>query len=177
MFRDGIPALLIAVLMLTGCASDRVERSEAVELAETALVGMPVSTLLRCAGRPERTRTQADLTFLSYSAGFLAEPLGQPSGREGGIAGGRRPYGTGGDLPVSTHVRSDYCEATFVIEDDRVIDVNYTATAGLGGRRYAVCYPIIQNCLAVVQQRVPVPSPESDAEVEQQLAPEGEPAQ
>lgn len=138
---------------VAGCANPRAD--EAMR-ARDVLVGMPVETLLSCAGVPARRASVDDSDFFTYVASRTVggygptTSLGFGLGSGGGSAFGLGigvPLGGGGDMSIDT------CEATFTIRGGIVRQLRYT---GVGGASDAAqCYSIVENCLAVA----PAPPP------------------
>lgn len=138
---------------LVSCASREAEQAM---VARGALVGMPKQTLLSCAGVPPRSRTEGNVEYYTYGTGQI-RGYGPSFGVGVGVFGGSSS-GVGGGIGLDTQaaqdVASDYCEATFTIVDGRVSQVTYNTVTGFGNSRYAQCYYIVANCLAL-QQRAP----------------------
>jgi len=137
-----------AALLLAGCAT--ANRGEMALAARGALIGLPVSDLLSCAGVPERSRTVDNVDYFTYGSGQLVEYPGTTVGLGFGTYGTHPYYGLGWGVPLTTEVRSDYCETTFTIVDGVVTNVNYVSASGVGTRRFSQCYYTIQNCLRPV---------------------------
>lgn len=138
------PLALLGLALLAGCAGGAEERQQA-QSAQAAVVGMPESTLLSCAGVPERSATADGTRFLTYvsrGGGWGGGPstslgLGTGSGGTGvGIGFGFPLFGGGGG-------RASECEATFAVRDGVVQQLRYGADSDL-----AQCRRIVQNCLA-----------------------------
>lgn len=133
----------VAAAFLAGCANPRAERALA---AREALVGLERTELLACAGVPNRSRVEGDTEFFTYGSELI-------EGRSrflygGGVFSGGfgRPHGQF-VLTPGTDFTSRYCEATFVLEDGVVRQVNYVAASGIGAARYEQCYFIVASCL------------------------------
>jgi hypothetical protein len=139
----------LAAALLAGCANPRAEQALA---AREALVGLERTELLACAGVPNRSRVEGDTEFFTYGSG-LVEGRGQMFYGGGVFSGGfGRPSGHF-VLTPGADFSSRYCEATFVLEDGVVRQVNYVAASGIGGARYEQCYFIIASCLDRVAAR------------------------
>jgi hypothetical protein len=152
-------AVAAALLLLAACAT--ANRGEMALAARSALIGLPKTELLSCAGVPERSRTEGNVEYFTYGSGQLVEYPGTTVGLGfGTYYGTRHPYyGLGWGVPLATEVRSDYCETTFTIVDGVVTNVNYVSASGVGTRRFSQCYYTIQNCLRPVANGAPGPAP------------------
>ena len=146
--RTLMRALSLAILLplLAACASTR---SDQAALARTALVGLPKSDLLNCAGAPWRSYLDSGVEYLTYVSQSVDGTYGTSVGLGYGFGSGRTAYGLGFGLPLGTDVRSSYCEATFRIEEGRVSGVNYVGDSGYGGQ-YSECFSIVESCLLQV---------------------------
>ena len=131
---------LVKTAVLCACASPQSERAQ---LAQQALIGMPRAQLLSCAGVPNRSRTRASAEVFTYESNRL-------HGRGGSTADafdGSGRVGTGLSVPLATEVQSEICEATFTLEQGRVVSLVYNSNrAG----RYGECVRMIDACLALV---------------------------
>ncbi len=172
-----LPLGLAGFAGLAACASN--PRSDLAELAQTALIGLPRSELLACAGVPPRSRVEGDREFWTYGSERLYAQPGPGLGIGVGLFGGSGNFGYGIGLPLyggRGDLSSSYCEATFTLENDRVTRINYAGIAGYGQTRYSQCYYIVQSCLDTVsrrsaaQQGVPPAGPQTV--VPQTLAPQ-----
>lgn len=149
-----IRALVVLAPVLAVLAACSTRSAEQAELAQTALIGLPKSTLLSCAGEPHRTRLDADGEYFTYQSERL---IGDSNGVFGGNtragvsgvfgSGSGAGVGVGIGVPLGGEIRSTYCEATFLIRDDIVRDVRYRATSGIGAERYRDCAIIVRPCL------------------------------
>ncbi len=148
----GCRRLLAVLALAAGCASPQAEQAEQ---ARTALVGLPRSELLACAGVPHRSRSDGATEYWTYGSEQLTSQPGPGFGLGVGMGvfGGSGGIGYGVGVPLYGEVSSTYCEATFVLEQDRVTRVNYVGVAGYGRSRYAQCAYIVQSCLAAQQIR------------------------
>lgn len=149
-------AALAATGALGGCANPAAD--EAL-VAQTALVGMPKETLLSCAGVPERQASVDNREFFTYrSSRLVSYPSPPPVGYYGG-GWGWPSYGYGAGWPAYGYeVNSFDCEATFSLRNGVVERVVYGGATG-GSARLGQCYAIVQNCMALVPQRMSRPSP------------------
>ena len=146
-----------ALCLLAACTAT--ERAEEAELAQQALVGLPKSTLLTCAGTPDRTRGGGDFEVLTYESRRTGTPLDdnvqvftnntRSSVVSGGITGSRLTTGS----PVRQEIQSDYCEASFTVVDGTVTDVTYRSPSGFRiagfGTQYSGCADIVASCLGI----------------------------
>ncbi|QCG90365.1 hypothetical protein E6C72_19605 [Azospirillum sp. TSH100] len=141
---------------LGGCANPAAD--EAL-VAQTALVGMPKETLLSCAGVPERQASVDNRDFFTYrSSRIVSYPGPPPVGFYGG-GWGRPYYGFGPGWPsYGYEVNSFDCEATFSLRNGVVERVVYGGATG-GSAQLGQCYAIVQNCMALIPQRIIKPSP------------------
>ncbi|HYG87793.1 MAG TPA: hypothetical protein VD978_16155 [Azospirillum sp.] len=138
-----IGAVVVGV-MLAGCAEG--PRAQLAQQAQTALVGMPKSQLLSCAGVPTRQATADGREFFTYvhGSGFAA---GGPSTSIGiGGGSGNVGVGLGFGFPLFGGGSSGFCEATFILQNDVVQQVNYSA-----GSYLPDCGSIVQNCMGAAQ--------------------------
>lgn len=136
--------LAVPLLLIGACASPQ---SNVAAIAPGILAGMPRDMLLSCAGVPHRTHTEGPREFYTYTAG---EITAYPAASFG-ISSYRNNLGFGIGVPLNDAdvVRSNYCEATFVIDNGVVTQLNYTSSTGTGAARYRECGRIVQNCVAV----------------------------
>ncbi len=138
------PLALLGVALLAGCAGDDAESRQQAAAAQSALVGMPESALLSCAGVPERSAAADGTRFFTYTArggGYGGGPstslgLGTGSGGTGVGLGFGFPLFGGGGGPRE-------CEATFAVRDGVVQQLRYGPGSDAGQ-----CQRIVQNCLA-----------------------------
>lgn len=128
---------------LAACANPAAEQAL---FAQNALVGMSKSTLLSCAGVPERQATVDNREYFTYRSSRL---VSYPSPTMGFYGGGWGPrYGYGWDWPTygGTEIASFDCDATFSLRNGVVERVVYGGASG-GTTRLGQCYAIVQNCL------------------------------
>ena len=125
--------------MLAGCADG--PQAELAQRARTSLVGMPKADLLSCAGAPVRQAEAGGREFYTYVHGS-----GYSSGPSAGIGvgggSGNVGLGLGLGFPLFGGGSAGYCEATFVLQNGVVQQVNYPAGASLSD-----CGGIVQNCV------------------------------
>ncbi|MEE8271898.1 MAG: hypothetical protein V3R98_09240 [Alphaproteobacteria bacterium] len=138
---------ILVVPWLSACASAAAERAA---LAQQALVGMPRSQLLSCAGVPERSREDPEGEYFTYENLRI---FSTPTASVGVYGGGR--YGYAFRAPLATQVESSRCEATFTLIDGRVTQLVYTSVAGGGRSRYAECAAIVDACLTAIAPSQP----------------------
>lgn len=137
-------AIIAASLLpfaLSACTSPRAEEARA---AQQVLVGMPVETLLSCAGVPNRREQAGAAEFFTYQnvtgGGRSGSSVGVGIGGGGGNIGGGLSLGIplGGGGPSG-------CVATFTVREGRVAQLVYREDAD----DTAACYAIVENCLAL----------------------------
>jgi hypothetical protein len=123
-----INVVLVAAVCLS-CASQR--RATVASRAQTELVGMAKKDLLMCAGVPIRQERVDDLEFLTYAGG-----------------------GDSTAAVVATSQRTAvgktahrYCEATFVLKEGVVQQVNYQGRTGGLFTKGEQCAFIVENCV------------------------------
>jgi hypothetical protein len=127
---------------ITACANPAADRAVT---AQSALVGMPKSVLLSCAGVPERQAAADNREFFTYHTGRI---VSYPATTGAFYPGPWRPWGYGWGWPAYTaDVRSYACEATFTLRNGVVERVVYGGGSSLGE-----CGAIVQNCLAQAPQ-------------------------
>ena len=145
--RLGLGLGLAAVAAgITACANPAADQAI---VARSALVGMQKSTLLSCAGVPERQAVADNREFFTYQTGRI---VSYPVAASSLYAAPWRPWGFGGwGWPAyASDVRSYACEATFTLRNGVVERVVYSGGSSLGE-----CGAIVQNCLAQVPQSTP----------------------
>lgn len=123
-------ALNFLILFLAGCADDSVQ---VARQARTSLLGMSELQLESCLGLPDQKVTDHKTTLFMYNA--------------------NSSHSVSLTIPVIDFVGASfngYCHATFRIEKDRVVAVNYSGDTDdpLGGGKDAVCAPIVRSCYA-----------------------------
>lgn len=140
-----LPLIAAAALLgLTACADPAADEALA---AQTALIGMPKSTLLSCAGVPERQTTSGALEYFTYRTGSVSyyapsPPIGYGWSRRGLDYDPWDYY-----PPLPGDVVDERCEATFTLAGGVVERLVYRASST------RACAAIVQNCLALVPQR------------------------
>lgn len=146
--------LLLAVgAGLAGCANPRAD--EAVR-AQDVLVGMPVETLLSCAGVPARRASIDNSEFFTYVGGRSVGYGPTTSLGFGFGSGGSSAFGIGFGVPLSGTSTYESCEATFTVRDGVVRQLRYTGVQDATDA--AQCYPIIENCLAIAPAPAGLPA-------------------
>ncbi len=139
-----------AGLGLAACANPRVD---AALFAQRALIGMPKTMLLSCAGVPARSARVDALEFFTYRADDWSGRNRTSVGVFGGS--GRSGFGFGTQVPLfETEVAGATCEATFTLRNDRVERIVYGGDPS-GIERLSLCHRIVENCLALVPQQPP----------------------
>ena len=131
---------LTGLLLAGALAACTSAASERALLARQELVGMPKAQLLSCAGVPDRSRQEANVDYFTYEN----ERIFGYGGSTVGVFGGSGHIGTGVNVPLSTRLQSEYCEATFTLVDGRVAELVYNSSRG---GRYAECARIVETCL------------------------------
>lgn len=134
----GMVGAVVGMAMLAGCADGT--RTQMAQQAQTGLVGMPKSRLLSCAGVPARQAAAEGREYYTYvhGSGYGGGPWSS-LGVAGGSGGGGVGVGIGFPLFGGS---AGYCEATFVLQNGVVQQVNYPAGANLPD-----CGSIVQNCM------------------------------
>lgn len=146
----GRPLLLAGVLLLSACATREAEEARS---AQQLLVGMPVQTLLSCAGVPDRREAVDAAEYFTYSSlGRAASSSGSSVGLGvggGSGGGGHLGVGLGIGIPLGGSRDASGCVATFTVRQSRVEQLTYRG----GSDDPAACYAIVENCLALVPGR------------------------
>lgn len=140
MTRHGLVLLAAAAAALAGCANTRAEQALA---AQTALVGMPETELLACAGVPERRAEAAPYQYLTY----VSRQLYSRPGPVVGFGGWDDHVGVDFAFPVVRDYAGVTCEATFTLRDGVVERVVYGGSAEPGYSQLSQCFNIVANCL------------------------------
>jgi len=144
-----VPSLaLIAVsaLTLTACSTRQAQEATA---AQDLLIGMPVQTLLSCAGVPDRREAVDNVEYFTYENIERRSRSGSGVNIGVGGGGGNVGVGVGFGIPL-TGGGPDGCVATFTVKDGRVARLVYRDEADSA----AACYAIVENCLAIVPGRL-----------------------
>lgn len=140
--RKALPlAAALVGLTLAGCADS--PKTQLAQRAQTSLVGMPKGQLLSCAGVPQRQAAADGREYYTYVHGS-GSGYGGPT-TSIGIGGGSSSgvgVGLGLGFPLFGGGNGGFCEATFVLQNDVVRQVNYPASANLPD-----CGSIVQNCM------------------------------
>lgn len=124
--------LFLLPFVVAGCAIDRMDMAQQ---AKTDLVGKRKGFILSCAGQPSRTRTEGDRTYLTYLR-FAPED--------------RQQFATSKlDNPAlaKAMAKRRYCEATFIIRNDRVEHVRYAGNSGGLVTQGEQCGFIVNSCV------------------------------
>ncbi|WP_207483452.1 hypothetical protein [Arenibaculum pallidiluteum] len=134
-----LAALAMPALLATGCADPDQELAVA---AQAALVGTPKSSLIGCAGVPDRSASAGGKEFLTYSRrGLESVPRGQTVMVDGYDRKGRhvvRPRQV-----TVFDLRERACEATFTLGERGVEQVVYGE-----GASPAQCAAVVRACMA-----------------------------
>ena len=139
--RRAVWLVAAAGVILAGCAEG--PKAQLAQLAQTSLVGMPKAQLLSCAGVPARQAAADGREYYTYVRG--SGYAGGPSTSIGiGGGSGGLGVGLGFGIPLFSGGSNGYCEATFVLANDRVERVTYPAGANLSD-----CGSIVQACMGV----------------------------
>lgn len=144
----------VAVLgLLAACANPAADQAL---YAQSALIGMPKTTLLSCAGVPDRQAAVDNREFYTYNSGRIVSYPSPSFGLYGGGWGPRYGYGAG-YWPgyAGSDIASIDCDATFTLRNGVVERIVYGGASG-GSTRLGQCYAIVQNCLALAP---PMPAP------------------
>lgn len=123
------------IALMSGCTSERAERVETANRAQTEMIGMSKKELLLCAGVPVREAHAEDIEFLTYIGG-------------GDSVGGAAAVGTSPNTAVAagaSHHR--YCEATFALKDETIQKVTYQGRTGGVFSKGEQCGFIVENCV------------------------------
>ena len=119
--------IIILLIALAAGSCARMQRASIANKAQTNLIGMSKLELYECAGTPSRKEVVEGVEFLTYVGG---------GDRTGYVAGGRA---------FASNRR--YCEATFVIKDNKVSKINYSGRTGGWASKGEQCAFIVQNCV------------------------------
>ena len=136
-------AVLLCGLALVGCADRHAGEAGS---AQSALVGMPKTVLLSCAGAPDRMESVDGTEILTYATQPMHRRSSGPTGSFGMAGGSGGGFGMGLGLSFGTGSDRSGCVATFTIVADRVSRLVYRDEAGKPGD---ACYAIVENCLAI----------------------------
>jgi len=121
---------LLILTLLFGCVSaTRVNRSKIAERAKTELIGMSKTDILSCAGKPLRSHESDKLEYLTYIVGG-GYNLGQVN-QDGKVAEDSR-----------------YCEVTFIFENNKVTEIDYTGRTGGRSSKDEQCAFVVEKCLS-----------------------------
>jgi hypothetical protein len=121
--------LIIAILMLSSCA---IQRANISNEAKTEMIGMSKSDLLMCAGVPSREYKDNGVEFLSYDSG-------------GDSIGGAIANNTTNTAIFAK--KRKYCIATFAIEDNKIVKINYQGRTGGLLTAGEQCAFVVEGCI------------------------------
>ena len=127
-----IITIFLIALATSSCA--RMQRANIANKAQTNLIGMSKLELYECAGTPSRKEVVEGVEFLTYVGG---------GDRTGHVAGGTSNNAGGGAFSSNRR----YCEATFIIKDNKVSKINYSGRTGGWISKGEQCAFIVQNCV------------------------------
>jgi hypothetical protein len=127
--------ILASGLVLCACTSDTGKAGP----PEAALVGMPKTKILACAGQPMSTSTAADREYLTYRVERLAgEGYLQSIPRIPGI----------GSVGMGGKGRLVSCEVTVVIKGGAVEAASFRTDPALDAKATSeLCTPLVRACL------------------------------
>ncbi|MSP79871.1 MAG: hypothetical protein EXR02_02240 [Rhodospirillales bacterium] len=126
--------LIGLVLLITACTTK--ERQVASERAQSELVGLRKDQILECAGAPWRESRSGNMETLVY---LYQEDASRRGHSERSAA----------EIETAPPVLQErWCEATFIVDDGRVMSVRYRGqTGGLLSGRQHICGYIVERCL------------------------------
>ena len=130
----------VMALAVGACANPAADQAL---LARDVMVGMPKSTLLSCAGVPERLLAFDNQEFLTYHSSRIISYPGW------GGYWGWPAYAA--DIVVID------CKATFTLRNGLVEQITYGGGSSRAGR-LGQCYTIVQNCILLAPQHPPTRS-------------------
>ncbi|ACI97942.1 hypothetical protein [Rhodospirillum centenum] len=143
----------LAAVGLAACANPQAEQAV---YAQQAFIGMPVQTLLACAGVPERRASVDNVDYFTYSSERI---ITRPATMHGYSAwhpwygwGPYWGYGPGWGWNDYPEIESRSCEATFTLKNGAVTQVVYGG-ASSGSVRLGQCYQIVENCLSLIPRQ------------------------
>lgn len=142
---------ILAALTVSGCANRQADQAL---YAQDAFIGMPVQTLLACAGVPDQRASVDNLDFFTYtSERVTTSPVstGFGFGRRSPWSGWGWGWGLETGVYGDTETRS--CKATFTLKDGKVTQLVYGGSTGEAAGRLPQCYTVVQNCLALIPQQ------------------------
>jgi hypothetical protein len=125
---------IIFAFALIGLSACKFERAAVAKTAQTQMVGMSRHDVLLCAGVPERETKDGTTDFMTYVGGgdSTSAAVATANGSSGVAVGVRQHR---------------YCEVTFVLDDDKVVKVNYAGRTGGYATHGEQCAFVVQNCV------------------------------
>jgi hypothetical protein len=130
--KNIITITVFIMFTVTGCSF---QRANLASRAQKELVGMKKIDLLSCAGVPHRQQQLDDLEFFTYTGGGDSVNVGVARATSHSTA------------IVTGKSKRRYCEATFILKDGIVQEVNYQGRTGGLLTKGEQCAFIIENCL------------------------------
>jgi hypothetical protein len=130
---------LILLLLSLSCGSGAVyRRSELATKAKTELLGKTKREILTCAGAPIRSQNFEDLELLTYFGG--GDYIDNSPNVTVSVGRGRSSGSSGINAALM------YCEATFILKDGKVEQINYAGRTGIKAKDEQ-CGFIVENCV------------------------------
>jgi len=129
--------VILTAICLAACA--KYQRASIAGRAQREMAGMSKRDLLVCAGVPIRQQQVDDLELLTYAGGGDTTTATTGTSQQTSAT-------TAQHTSVSTTARR-YCEATFVLKDGVVQQVNYQGRTGGLFSKGEQCAFIVENCL------------------------------
>ena len=124
--------LFLLPFVVAGCAIDRID---VAKQAQTDLVGKRKSFILSCAGEPSRMRTEGERTYLTYLR------IAQDDRQQFAASKQDNP------ALAQAMAKRRYCEATFIIRNDRVEHLRYAGNSGGLVTQGEQCGFIVNSCV------------------------------
>ncbi len=127
-------AIAISAIGMVGLSACKFQRAAVAKSAQTQMLGMSRHDVLICAGVPQRETKDGTTDFMTYTGG----------GDSTGVAFATGNGSSGIAVGASRH---RYCEVTFVLDDDKVVKVNYAGRTGGYASQGEQCAFVVQNCV------------------------------